>query len=70
MVRKTGRGKWIYCTLISAGMKFMNRNKFYYSMPAYNCSFRALIVGRNGNGKTHFYFGKSENKLQGKVPHL
>jgi hypothetical protein len=35
--------KWIQYILINAGMKFRNKKKFRYSIPAYTGPFRALF---------------------------
>jgi hypothetical protein len=37
--------KWIQYVLMSTGMKFRNRKKFQYDIPAYTGPFRALIIG-------------------------
>jgi hypothetical protein len=38
IVRKMEKGKYRFI-LISAGMKFGNKNKLWYSIPAYNSPF-------------------------------
>jgi hypothetical protein len=40
------KGKWIWYMLISASMKFRNKNKFWYGIPAYTGPFRALVFLR------------------------
>jgi hypothetical protein len=45
-VRKIEKDEWIWCLLVSAGMKFSN---FRYGIPAYTGPFRALPVPNEMN---------------------
>jgi hypothetical protein len=38
--------KWIYYAIVSASMKFRNKNKFRYVIPAYTGQFRAMRLVR------------------------
>jgi hypothetical protein len=38
--------------LISAGMKFRNKEKFRYGIPAYTGPFRVLVLSKNFPGRT------------------
>jgi hypothetical protein len=42
--KKMEKDKWKYYTLLRAGMKFRNKKKFRYDIPAYTGPFRALHV--------------------------
>jgi hypothetical protein len=48
-VRKIEKYEWIWCLLVSAGMKFSNRKNFRYGIPAYTGPFRALPVPNEMN---------------------
>jgi hypothetical protein len=41
------RDKWTEYLLISAGMKFRNKNKFWYGIPAYTGPLRVLQTMKN-----------------------
>jgi hypothetical protein len=47
MVRNIKIVKWIWYILISAGMKFNNKTKFRYGIPAYTVPIRALRTTHN-----------------------
>jgi hypothetical protein len=44
-VRKIEKYKLIHYILVNAGMKFGNKKKFRYGIPAYASAFRALLIG-------------------------
>jgi hypothetical protein len=52
--RKTDKDKWIGLYYISADMKFRNKNKFRYGIPAFTGPFRALVAGGKRLVNIHF----------------
>jgi hypothetical protein len=48
-IRKMKKDKWLWCILKSAGMKFRNKKKFGYGIPAYTGPFQALIATKKSD---------------------